>query len=136
MKKILGIVVLGLLLSGNAYAEIIYLSCTFKNGSYFNKKSKIVEIKTNSKISIKVDTRSKKIYSPWPSIITEIIDIKWSDDTVSWTQGERNGTGELGHSYKLDRISGTLNVNQHDVLNTGITRMNYRYECLKTNKLF
>ena len=27
MKKLLGIVVLGLLLSGNAYAEVVYLKC-------------------------------------------------------------------------------------------------------------
>ena len=137
MKKLLGIIVLGLLLSGNAYSEIVNLICAHKYGSYLNKELKLVEVKTNSKIGIKVDTKLKKIYSPWPSSNSkQIINIKWGDDTVSWTQGEKNGTGELGASYKLERISGTLHVNHHDILNTGITMMHYRYECLKTNKLF
>ena len=37
MKKLLGIVVLGLLLSGNAYAEEIVLNCKVKFVSYNGK---------------------------------------------------------------------------------------------------
>ena len=36
MKKLLGIVVLGLLLSGNGYAEEIYLACGKKNKDKIN----------------------------------------------------------------------------------------------------
>ena len=44
MKKLLGIVVLGLLLSGNGYAEEIYLACGKKNKDKIN----IVFIKYNN----------------------------------------------------------------------------------------
>ena len=52
MKKLLGIVVLGLLLSGNAYAEILNFSCknTPDNGTHefvrlsLNKQNKSIQI--------------------------------------------------------------------------------------------
>ena len=54
MKKLLGIIVLGLLLSGNAYAEIIKFKCirdnTPKNTTY-------------TKIEYTLDTEKKTIYS-------------------------------------------------------------------------
>jgi len=52
MKKLLGIVVLGLLLSGNAYSEEIELSC---NGKYQNKEvSAVISVdKTKKEIIVK-----------------------------------------------------------------------------------
>ena len=40
MKKLLGILVLGLLFSGNAYAEKIRITCSFEKSFYMNFKSK------------------------------------------------------------------------------------------------
>ena len=53
MKKLLGIVVLGLLLSGNAYAEIITLDC----------KSLMEETPQNLRYqTIKINTKEKYIF--------------------------------------------------------------------------
>ena len=53
MKKLLGIVVLGLLLSGNAFAEEIIISCKSTKYKYVNDGSNILVYSTK-KIEIKV----------------------------------------------------------------------------------
>ena len=57
IKKILGIVVLGLLLSGNAYAEIINLSCSEYKGYGNFQKSYVYP----SNLNYRIDT-DKKTY--------------------------------------------------------------------------
>ena len=73
MKKILGIVVLGLLLSGNAYTEIINLSCTtkevlvgFKKNSYSSSigKTNIERIDTQDKNQITTEASYYYLYTP------------------------------------------------------------------------
>ena len=62
MKKLLGIVVLSLLLSGNAFAEKVYLNCSFINGSivdqeYTNEKT----IDYKSDVTIDLDLKTNKV---------------------------------------------------------------------------
>ena len=67
MKKLLGIVVLGLLLSGKAYAEIIYINCenTIKN----------------TKFLFKINT-SKKAMTLIPGIKGEQVTTKFNDEII------------------------------------------------------
>ena len=65
MKKLLGIVVLGLLLSGKAYSEQIIISCKSAKYKYVNDGSNILVFSTNKK-------RDKGIWHRWPySGVTE-----------------------------------------------------------------
>ena len=63
MKKLLGIIVLGLLLSGNAYSEVVYLKCVRTDQTENN----VVEILTseylfdNKKITLQRQ-KSDKVY--------------------------------------------------------------------------
>ena len=59
MKKLLGIVVLGLLLSGNAYAELITLDC----------KSLIKDQPQNMKyMTLRIDTKKKLLIQVLASV--------------------------------------------------------------------
>ena len=87
MKKLLGIVVLSLLLSGNAYAEIItFYNCAFEQDNYAfnNKKYERYEIKINlskkTKENIIIFTddyankKDQRKYNIYESKIDKIID--------------------------------------------------------------
>ena len=87
MKKILGIMVLGLLLSGNAYAKIItFYNCASEQDNYVfnNKKYERYEIKINlskkTKENIIIFTddyankQSQRKYNIYESKIDKIID--------------------------------------------------------------
>ena len=54
MKKLLGIIVLGLLLSGNAYAEIKLFECiAVKDNSIYDKNVRLFDTKKGTYILIK-----------------------------------------------------------------------------------
>ena len=59
MKKILVILILGMLLSGNAYSEQIIISCKSAKYKYVNDGSNILVYSTNKK-------RDKGIWHRWP----------------------------------------------------------------------
>ena len=84
MKKLLGIIVLGLLLNGNAYAKTITLSCSVADTGY--------------KYSIILDTWKKSI----------IMDRKLAK-VQKWGKYEILASIEDSH-YILDRVNGTLKL--------------------------
>ena len=90
MKKLLGIVVLGLLLSGNAYAKEIILNCEnyrvigyYKNGGTSDEPgdsrlNATFKINSKKKTIYKLNNRSNKFYKKDK--------VKWSEGSISWKE--------------------------------------------------
>lgn len=88
MKKLLLTLVLGLLLSGNAYAEKINLSCTEK--------------KTNTILSFTIDTDAKKVSTQGSNYDPYL----YSNGVFTFLMR----TGKNDYLYRLNRNSGILTV--------------------------
>ncbi len=109
MKKLLGIVVLGLLISGNVYGKELILVCeNFKNISY-DKKNEIKEDEENIQFNelFKINTIEEKVYKFDKSYnkFYEQNNTKWNDVLISWRKDNENRTNineinRLDLSYK------------------------------------
>ena len=110
MKKLLGIVVLGLLFSGNAYSVETNIKCTFEKGRYIYDKDRTGETFNNNEniyedISISLDTQNKKIISyPFKDGAGFRLSY-WEDNEIIW---EINWGEELRQTYYLDSITAKL----------------------------
>ena len=145
MKKLLGIVVLGFLLSGNAYAEAIKLSCIFKE-AYDSLNGKSVRItKDNSMYQyisednvVNIDT-SLKLFDGYKATT-------WNEDIIESEWSERiDGKGDKSHMYMdlfkkftINRITGEYRKEIYTKLKgeskTGPTLI--IYNCSKASKKF
>ena len=135
MKKLLGILVLGLLLSGNAYAEKVFLKCELVSGfdSWKDKSKNVVYEKGElSDVGLEINTKTKKIfdtaYSNFPAKIND-----WDDNRVRWSQPLNLFPY---NSYTLDRLTGKLfnlknNHDDHPMLGQMLN-----YKCSAAKKLF
>ena len=135
MKKLLSIIVLGLLLSGNAYAEQIFLKCELVDGIHnWKDKSRngVYRKGELADVGLEINTKTKKIfdtsYSNFPVKSND-----WDDNEVDWTQP----TALLKiNSYTLDRLTGNLfNLkgyhNDHPMNSEMLS-----YKCSAAKKLF
>ena len=114
MKKLLEIVVLGLLLSGNAYAETILLKCKFIDAKQDVYLANVI-VKTvkpthlEKEIEIRLNTALEKIIeAPAYSSVYLKWDV-WADDYIGW-KSDVTITMELDvvDTYNLDRVTGIL----------------------------
>ena len=105
MKKLLGIIVLGLLLSGNAYAEIINLNCSGYKGygdfSTFNREGNDGDLK------FKIDTQ-KKTYEFWakeqPKWVKMII-LDWQGTSIKAKDPNHGGVELFNYAnYKIEML--------------------------------
>jgi hypothetical protein len=89
MKKLLAILVLGLLLSSNAYAKETYLTCEsyrvvghYKNGGVSDEPGGDVELDT----VFKINTYKERIYefNKFSNNFIEQKDVDWSEAYISW----------------------------------------------------
>ena len=111
MKKLLGIIVVGLLLSGSAYSAETNIKCTFEKGKYVFHKNRGGETFNNKDksyyedIYIVLDKQNKKIIS-YPSMDGTAFKLKnWGDDTILW---EINWGEEMWEKYRLNSITAKL----------------------------
>ena len=110
MKKLLVIVVLGLLLTSNAYSEIINLRCEWNSGYSFPEE----DMSSNrGKVDFyKIDLKKKKVLdSPSGTFENEKTELsrRWfnvSDNTISF--GVETKLGMRRHSHRIDRNTGVL----------------------------
>ena len=117
MKKLLGIIVLGLLLSSNAYAKEIYLTCEsyrvvgyYKNGGMSDEPGGDSNLDTTFKINA-----DKKQIDEFNSVANKFIGIKnvdWSEAYISWKKDYEGGL-DLTAIGKINRFDSTYN---HQVL--------------------
>ena len=140
MKKILSIIVLSLLLSGNAYAETLTLNCSFEKfvdqTNFLDEKiipknqlptivtdDKFITLEIKSKNDIKILDNSLMIQ------ITKkiIIPFKIDDNFIHFKELENSS-----NIYSLDRRTGLLLVNYK----SSKEKLRIYYSCVKKNKLF
>ena len=136
MKKLLGILVLGLLLSGNAYAEEIILDCkgesvTVDGKSKVNDFDRTIIIDLNKKTWKNPGTKTEKL------VIQDSFFGKYY--IAGYVVGVKNpGIGVMVH--KLNRYNGELDVISTDLpvsLGKKMQKMNKSKSNLKTfNKLY
>ena len=136
MKKLLGIVVLSLLLSGNAYADKVFLKCEFVDGlNAWKDKSKNGVFRKGDlpDVGLEINTKSKKIFDTSYSDVPPDISI-WDDNHVSWAQ---DPTVLLNHnSYGLDRLTGDLSRLKGYYDGSPLLSEILNYKCSAANKLF
>tara|TARA_R110000782_G_scaffold248728_1_gene335758 strand:+ start:26 stop:499 length:474 start_codon:yes stop_codon:yes gene_type:complete len=157
MKKLLGIIVLGLLLSGNAYAEDLNLTCNYITGqTHYETK---IEINTrdemlNSGLPVTIDkvfiinSKTKKIlrqkysgeFVPL-SKSKDNFDIVWSNQNIIWSYQLSVFDG-MFYKTILDRSSGILvdetfhGKKSNFKKQTGMNYQKSEFKCELTKKLF
>jgi hypothetical protein len=121
IKKLLGIVVLGLLLSGNAYAKEMKLICEHTKGEFPK-----VLVMNDNKRSLKVEDV--------PGVNLPLNIQNYSNDQI---EGNReimlNGKIEQRMLYNLDRRTGILTLRSM-FADGDVYFHNYNCELLKENK--
>ena len=159
MKKLLGIVVLGLLLGGNAYADIITLDCKFISGIESNDKYQ-TEKKLFNEINkvVILDSKKEKIieadyhyggddyfdgYSGWDTGRTHGRDSPWSETRIRWqnfSYADINRKTMISmYSAEINRVSGQMKTSLLFKLpgkNDYYLLTENMYQCSKKDKLF
>ena len=110
MKKLLAILVLGLMWSNVGFAEKIKLDCKYSDSLRQVMTSGATltssEIKKAPKqITISLDMKNKKIIHIYPLIFG--VQTKWEEDKIIWYKQEKLENGKLMRAYGvLDRYTG------------------------------
>ena len=150
MKKLLGIMVLGLLLSGNAYSKIIDLHCKFIEGNITKniphpghedskKNTTYLSISDNDVegYNIKLDTTKEKIIKA-PNYSADGSTRMFGNDLIIWYAALSSGA-TLEIKFTLNRYTGRLSE-YHKHYKYGETEYNYWmdliYDCAKAKRLF
>ena len=136
MKKLFStILVLGLLLSGNAYAEKVFLKCELVDGmDNWKDKSKNGVYRKGElpDVGLEINTKTKKIFDTTYSK-SPVLNNDWDDNKVNWSQP----TIFLKiNDYTLDRLTGELLIlkGYHD--DNPKLSLILSYKCSATKKLF
>jgi hypothetical protein len=159
MKKVILILAMGLLLSGNAYAEVITLDCKFVSGiktddKYQTEKKLYNEI---NKVVI-LDAKKEKIieadyhyggddyfdgYSGWDTGASHGRDSPWSETRIRWehfsyTDSNRKTLISM-YSAEINRVSGQMKTSRlfkYPGKDDYYTLTENMYQCSKKDKLF
>ena len=162
MKKLLAIIVLGLLWSGNVYAETILLKCKFIDGKvniFENNKFLKAEKKNDpypykKEHEIQINPALKKIIKAPSYDIISLVRESWQDDYIMW-RSDVNVVGayDTQYIYDLNIVTGILSVSiknltrivkdghyQKDPLGGWIGNIRdhyeFSYQCKKEDRLF
>ena len=150
MKELLGLMVLGLLLSGNAYSKIIDLHCKFIEGNSTKniphpghedskKNTTYLSISDNDVegYNIKLDTTKEKITEA-PNYRADGSTRMFGNDLIIWYAALSSGA-TLEIKFTLNRYTGRLSE-YHKHYKYGETEYNYWmdliYDCSKAKRLF
>jgi hypothetical protein len=122
-------------LSGNAYAEIIYLNCKFVNGSLEDLKNNISEsIDYSEDVTIDLDLKNNKVLNgphlglnSDPSIYDEEDEISWQNEIGTPDNGVLN-------IVNLNRRNGSLKIWTIFNLKPNHGSEYKYYKCRKTEK--
>ena len=144
MKKLLGIIVLGLLLSGNAYAADIVLVCKFNYGKHHYDngnvekfgdtlgaiRDDIFKINDSKKTLIEIRTSGEKI----------VKDVSWSSSVIMWER-RFDLNPPMVFFNKINRFNGVYISRGPTIKNSksyeaGLRDTLWFYDCSKSKKLF
>ena len=135
MKKLLGVVVLCLMLSGNAYSEKVFLNCEFINGSLDDLKNNTSEkIDYSEDVTIDLDLKKNKVLDG-PHLGADSNPFIYDDeDEISWQH--QFGTTDNGmlHSVNLNRRNGGLTIWTLINLKPNQGSAIKHYKCVKVEK--
>ncbi len=126
MKKLLGILVLSLLLNGNAFGETIMLECVLIDEGKLSryKNNKVVKVEKPSLTSwrkeydIRVNPELKKMIKGPDIGSYPPAKVYWTDDSIMWTNEIEATIGYRTESkYILDRVEGYISseIKSYDV---------------------
>ena len=147
MKKLLGIIVLGLLLTGNSYAKEVIIVCKFENGnSYgidgtvekFNKSTTSFPI---SDSIFKINENRKSLIEIKPNREKIINDVEWSEAAIKWYVTP-DFDPYIKFSHEINRFNGVYKyVASYDkehyfYKDQKILRTEWFEPCSATKKLF
>ena len=159
MKKLLSLIIVSLLLSGNAIAEIITLDCKFISGIESNDKYQ-TEKKLFNEINkvVILDSKKEKIieadyhyggddyfdgYSGWDTGRTHGRDSPWSETRIRWqnfSYADINRKTMIStYSAEINRVSGQMKTSLFFKLpgkNDYYLVTENMYQCSKKDKLF
>ena len=150
MKKILSLLIVSLLLSGNAYSKIVNLHCKFIEGTITKnvphpghedskKNTTYLSISDNDVegYNIKLDTTKEKIIEA-PQFKSDGSTRMFGDDLIFWYAPLPSGS-RLEVKFTLNRYTGRLSE-YHKHYKYGETKDNYWmdliYDCVKAKRLF
>ena len=109
MKKLLGIVVLGLLLSVNAYANITYVKCVSFESINYKRTGGIIKKPTKGFEKLFEINDKKKIisiYMEGGDYFQKLPNIMWSNSNIKWSNNLGEGIFKI--SSDINRITGKL----------------------------
>ena len=132
MKKLLGILVLGLLFCNNSFAEQVILTCKFNKALDWSSDSGLRQIDSSweewplmsKDTTVSLDYKNKSINN----LVTPI----WNDTKIVGKLIRDLGVGEQETTLTLDRYTGEL---EHEMKFTNGTTTLY-FKCSKTEKKF
>ena len=138
MKKILGIVVMGILLSGNAIAKTIIISCiSYEQINYKRSGEVIIDQKTHLEYIFELDDKNETIYqySDLMNYFQKLSDVIWGSSIILWTGFIGDG---LKSSSKLNRITGQyiIDTKMDEKFNPDTSRTINKYNCKSVDKKF
>ena len=133
MKKFLAIIVLGLLWSGNAHAEKVYLNCKFLNGVIDNYATRTSEqINYSQDVTIDLDLKNKKVLNG-PYIGTNSLYEEYNNE-LSWGESFGEPGNGISHKVTLNRSNGSLEI--YTIFTSVASGTKEYYKCEKNEKLF
>ena len=137
MKKLLLILVLGLLFGGSAFAEIIDLKCTWNSGftipneDVSSNKGRVEFFKIDLDKKIILDSPSGGYENKKYELSQTWVHVR--EDTKSF--GTNAGNDTRVHTYKIDRNTGVL-IENHSIKELGLISNNYLCEKTKIKQKF
>ena len=136
MKKLLAIVVLGLLLNGNVQSKEILLTCkSFNVTGYYKKGGRSVEPNQGDMIdTFKIDTKRNKIskYNKYSKKFLDRKKAKFSDTTITW----RNDWDDVKHYNEINRFDSTYKVESNYKSDPNWDKIITYYRCSVGDKKF
>ena len=143
MKKLLRIVVLGLLLTNNVNSSEIFLNCIPTKGSAYSiVKSKWIPFKASQDSIYKIENSKKKIYRLIQNDFIQIgHKITWDKDSIKW-HDDFTKIDDTKIWSSLNRITGELNIIENNGPNSfsqktlKISQSNQWWKCSKIDRKF
>ena len=139
MKKLLGIVVLGLFLSSNVHANIKYIKCVSYELISFKRSGEVIKEKADDIEDLfEIDNKNKmiSIYMELGNYFSKINNIEWSNSSIKW-EGSI-GDDNLKVANNMNRITGEYITDSEmkEIVNPVFKRQIVKFNCNIIDKKF
>ena len=129
---------MGILLSGNAIAKTIIISCiSYEQINYKRSGEVIIDQKTHLEYIFELDDKNETIYqySDLGNYFQKLSDVIWGSSIILWTGFIGDG---LKSSSKLNRITGQyiIDTKMDEKFNPDTSRTINKYNCKSVDKKF